>query len=122
MTVIYFTYVATPDAGFLPGIPLADLTATHCVQMADWQLRSVAAAPMYQPTPAGVAYVAERLPEPEPEPEPPVEPEPPAEPPVDPEPPAEPPSEPEPPVEPKPPSEPEPTPTATTVRRKGGAA
>lgn len=110
MTVIYFTYVATPDAGFLPGIPLADLTATHCVQMADWQLRSVAAAPMYQPTPAGVAYVAERLPEPEPEP--------PADPPTEPEPPVD----PEPPAEPEPPSEPEPTPTATSTRRKGGAA
>ncbi|WP_164689143.1 hypothetical protein [Herpetosiphon llansteffanensis] len=119
MTVIYFTYVATPDAGFLPGIPLADLTATHCVQMADWQLRSVAAAPMYQPTPAGVAYVAERLPEPEPEPELPVEPTPPTEPPSEPEP--KPPVEPDPPVDPEPPSEPEPTPTATSTRRKGGA-
>lgn len=116
MTVIYFTYVATPDAGFLPGIPLADLTATHCVQMADWQLRSVAAAPMYQPTPAGVAYVAERLPEPEL----PVEPTPPTEPPSEPEP--EPPVEPDPPVDPEPPTEPEPTPTATSTRRKGGAA
>lgn len=110
--MIYFTYVATPDDGFLPGIPLADLTATHCEHMADWQLRSVAAAPMYQPTPAGVVYLAERLPEPEPEPDIPSEPEPPVEP--------TPPTEPEP--EPEPPIDPEPTPTATSVRRRGGAA
>lgn len=109
--MIYFTYAATPDAGFLPGIPLADLTATHCEHMADWQLRSVAAAAMYQPTPAGVAYLAERLPEPEPEPEIPSEPAP--EPPAEPAPPADP--------EPEPPIEPEPTPTASNVRRRGGA-